>query len=391
MQLNENIARQIVERTMTIISYSINVMDEKGRIIGSGDSTRLQQKHEGAVLAINEKRTVEINHAVMNNLKGVKPGINLPIVYRNQVIGVIGISGAPEEVHHYGELVKMTAELIVEQAVLMSQIEWNKRHREELVLQLVQGSTLNDNQLNSIAERLDLDLSQPRIAVVVKVIPSDDTPMNLEHLQQLVHLLEYPERDNLVGILSVSEHEVIVLKPITLTANGWSKEIDMHWANQLLRRVKKQGRFKIRITLGDYFPSLQGIALSYQTAKRTMGLTKNQAGQVFVCQDYRIPVLLSAVKNEPWHLQQLCHPYQLLQLNDSKGTLIKTLNVYFKQNCDAHQTCRELHIHRNTLRYRLDRISKITSLDINNLDSIIQLYLGSSFIHLKNDSCADAQ
>ncbi|MCG9700200.1 helix-turn-helix domain-containing protein [Vibrio natriegens] len=391
MQLNENIARQIVERTMTIISHSVNVMDEKGRIIGSGDSTRLQQKHEGAVLAINERRIVEINQAAVNNLKGVKPGINLPIIYRNQVIGAIGISGAPEEVHHYGELVKMTAELIIEQAALMSQIEWNKRHREELVLQLIQGSTLNDNQLTSIAERLDLDLSQPRIAAVVKVIPSNDTPMLLEHLQQLVHLLEYPERDNLVGIISVSELEVVVLKPITLTVNGWSKENEIKSANQLLRRVKTQGKFKIRITLGDYFPSLQGLAQSYQTAKRTMELTQNQPGQLFFCQDYRIPVLLSAVKNEPWQLQQLCQPYQLLQLSDSKGTLIKTLKVYFEQNCDAHQTCCTLHIHRNTLRYRLDKISQITSLDINSLDSIIQLYLGSSFSHLKNEKYADAQ
>jgi carbohydrate diacid regulator len=385
MQLNENIARQIVERTMTIISYSINVMDEKGRIIGSGDSTRLQQKHEGAVLAINEKRIVEINHATVDNLKGVKPGINLPIVYSNQVIGVVGISGAPEEVHHYGELVKMTAELIIEQAALMSQIEWNKRHQEELVLQLIQGSTLNVSQLTSIAERLNLDLSQPRIAAVVKVIPSDDSQIHLEHLQQLVHLLEYPERDNLVAIMSVSEHEVVVLKPITLTANGWSKEIEIKRVNKLLRRVKKQGNFKIRITLGDYFPSLQGLAQSYQTAKRTMDLTQNQPGQVFFYQDSRIPVLLSAVKNEPWQLQQLCHPYQLLQLNDSKGTLISTLNAYFEQNCDAHQTCCKLHIHRNTLRYRLDKISQITSLDINKLDSIIQLYLGNAYHHLKDE------
>ncbi|POC04893.1 XRE family transcriptional regulator, partial [Vibrio vulnificus] len=47
MKLNETIARQIVERTMKIIPYSVNVMDDQGRIIGSGDPSRLQQKHEG--------------------------------------------------------------------------------------------------------------------------------------------------------------------------------------------------------------------------------------------------------------------------------------------------------------------------------------------------------
>ncbi len=96
MQLNATIARQIVERTMKIIHYSVNVMDEQGRIIGSGDPVRINQRHDGAILAINDNRVVEIDQATANQLKGVKPGINLPIIFHHQVIGgVIGISGVP--------------------------------------------------------------------------------------------------------------------------------------------------------------------------------------------------------------------------------------------------------------------------------------------------------
>ncbi|MGF1745739.1 sugar diacid recognition domain-containing protein [Vibrio minamisatsumaniensis] len=379
MQLNETIARQIVERTMKIISYSINVMDERGRIIGSGDPSRLHQKHEGAVLAINEKRIVEIDTGTAENLKGVKPGINLPILYQDEVIGVVGISGFPEQVRSYGELVKMTAELIIEQASLMSQIQWDKRHREELVLQLIKGGALNEDQLTDIADRLQLDLTQPRVATVVQIIPERKTALSLESLQELVHLLEYPQRDNLVGIISVSQRKVVVLKPITLTATGWSKELEIKRINKLLRRVKKQGKFTIRIAVGDYFPSLPGLATSYQTAKLTMELTKDRIGQVFFYEDYKLPVLLSNVKNEQWRYQQLSAPYQKLLQKDDKGTLAKTLKVYFEQNCDLHQTCELLHIHRNTLRYRLEKISKVTSLDINKLDSIIQLYLGGAY------------
>ncbi|GAM68965.1 sugar diacid utilization regulator sdaR [Vibrio sp. JCM 19236] len=66
---------------------------------------------------------------------------------------MVGVSGTPDDVRSYGELVKMTAELIVEQAALMSQVQWNKRHREELLLQLIEGSSLNEGQLLSIAQR----------------------------------------------------------------------------------------------------------------------------------------------------------------------------------------------------------------------------------------------
>ncbi|GAM62091.1 sugar diacid utilization regulator sdaR [Vibrio ishigakensis] len=35
---------------------------------------------------------------------------------------------------------------------------------------------------------------------MIKVITKPGEPVTLEHLQKLVHLLEYPERDNIVGI-----------------------------------------------------------------------------------------------------------------------------------------------------------------------------------------------
>ncbi|PWI33549.1 XRE family transcriptional regulator [Vibrio albus] len=375
MQLNEIIARQIVARTMKIISYSINVMDDKGRIIGSGDPARLHQKHEGAVLAITECRVVEIDQATAENLKGVKPGINLPIFHLGKIIGVIGISGMPEEVHHYGELVKMTAELIVEQAALMSEVQWNKRHREELVLQLIQGVRLNDVQLSSIAERLGLDLSQPRIAVLVKVIPDKNISFSLEHLQHLVHLLEYPERDNLVGILSVSKKEVVVLKPITLTPDNWSRDVETKRINQLLKRIRKEGKFTIKMALGDYFQGVDGLAKSFETAQLTMQTTANKTGDVFFYQDHKLPVLMSSIMAEPWKAEQLRQPYQRLQEYDTKGVLIRTLQEYFEQDCDACRTCQTLHIHRNTLRYRLDKTEQVTSLNINRLNDLFQLYL----------------
>ena len=378
MQLNATIARQIVERAMKIIHYSVNVMDEHGRIIGSGDPKRLNQRHEGAILALNDNRVVEINSATAQQLKGVRPGINLPIVFQGQAIGVVGISGEPKLVRNYGELVKMTAELIIEQAALMSQIQWNKRHREELVLQLIKGSELNEAQLLSVAERLELDLSQPRIAAIVKVFPEQGESLSLEHLQQLVHLLEYPERDNLVGIASVSMNEVVVLKPITLDAEGWSRAQEQKRINKLLRRVANEGSFTLHIALGDYFPTLQGLSRSYLTAKATMesqGSHPDGKNRVMFYQDHILPVLLSAVRDDSWRHEQLSQPLTRLQQNDPRGTLLKTLKAFFAQNCDLAQTCEALHIHRNTLRYRLERIEQETSLKFNNMSDKTRLYL----------------
>ncbi|XDF77329.1 sugar diacid recognition domain-containing protein [Aliivibrio fischeri] len=376
MQLTTMIAKQIVERSMKIIKHSVNVMDEYGVIIGSGDPSRLNCRHEGAILAINENREVEIDYSTAQQLRGVKAGINLPIVFQNKVIGVVGISGKPSEIQQYGELVKMTAELIIEQAALMTEIQWSKRHKEELVLQLIQPSDLNTQQLYSIAERLELDLNQPRIATIIKVDSFNGENLSLSHLQKLVHLLEYPERDNLVAISSVTLNEVVVLKPITLTDIGWNRSHEEKRIRQLFQRISHDEKFTIKIALGDYFPNLEGLAQSYMTAKATMS-TANAKNRILFFQDNKLPVLINGLKSDTWRMEQLKQPIVNLQKADPKGILLKTLKAFFNHNCDSAQTCKSLHIHRNTLRYRLDKINKETSLDINKINDSTYLYLAS--------------
>lgn len=276
----------------------------------------------------------------------------------------------------------MTAELIIEQAALMSQIQWNKRHKEELVLQLIQRDKINENQVLSIAEHLNLNLTVPRVAVIVKLVKKQGETLSLAHLQDLVYLLENPERDNIVGIVSVSMNEVVVLKPIKLVDCHWSKEAEIKKSEKLIRRVAKEGKFSIQIAIGDYFPSLTGLSKSYQTAKATMDAATKFSSQtvgnanIFFYQDYILPVLLSGLKQEPWRLEQIRLPVIQLTQNDPKGSLLKTLQVFFEQNCDLTQTCENLHIHRNTLRYRLDRITQETGLNVNSINDLIRLYLG---------------
>ncbi|HAW7833304.1 TPA: hypothetical protein JLL63_004178, partial [Escherichia coli] len=49
-------AQDIVARTMRIIDTNINVMDARGRIIGSGDRERIGELHEGALLVLSQGR-----------------------------------------------------------------------------------------------------------------------------------------------------------------------------------------------------------------------------------------------------------------------------------------------------------------------------------------------
>jgi carbohydrate diacid regulator len=117
--LDTKMAQDIVARTMRIIDTNINVMDARGRIIGSGDRERIGELHEGALLVLSQGRVVDIDDAVAKHLHGVRQGINLPLRLEGEIVGVIGLTGEPESLRKYGELVCMTAEMMLEQSRLM--------------------------------------------------------------------------------------------------------------------------------------------------------------------------------------------------------------------------------------------------------------------------------
>lgn len=65
--LDTKMAQDIVARTMRIIDTNINVMDARGRIIGSGDRERIGELHEGALLVLSQGRVVLISTMRLRN------------------------------------------------------------------------------------------------------------------------------------------------------------------------------------------------------------------------------------------------------------------------------------------------------------------------------------
>ena len=61
-----------MSRTMRIIDTNINVMDARGRIIGSGDRKRIGELHEGALLVLSQGRVVDIDNELARPLARLK-------------------------------------------------------------------------------------------------------------------------------------------------------------------------------------------------------------------------------------------------------------------------------------------------------------------------------
>ena len=75
-------------------------------------------------------------------------------------------------------------------------------------------------------------------------------------------------------------------------------------------------------------------------------------------QDLMLPVLLDSLRGD-WQANELARP----------------LAAWFRHNVQPLATSKALFIHRNTLEYRLNRISELTGLDLGNFDDRLLLYV----------------
>ena len=60
-----------------------------------------------------------------------------------------------------------------------------------------------------------------------------------------------------------------------------------------------------------------------------------------------------------------------LTMDDFDDETLATVNKFFENNLNVSETSRQLYIHRNTLVYRLDKLQKMTGLDLRNFDDAI--------------------
>ncbi len=373
--LERALAQEIVERTMKIVPFNVNVMDVNGVILGSGNPERIGELHAGARQALAQSRTVEVEVAVARGLEGAKPGVNIPLAVRGQLCGVVGVSGAPDEVRQVGELVRVMAEMILEQAHLLRELQHEKRYREEFVDQLILPGATSRADLERWGGRLGVDFRERRAAVVLELLDEtigpDRTMAELQRCQQ--HLAA---SEPVLLMSAVSPRELVMLPVVA--GSGDVGEIAAAAKKRLLEldaAMRPALQSAAVVSIGVALPGSDGVPLSYQCAKRTVrvGRSRDRSGRLFSYYDLSFPVLLSGL-GAGWQADQFRRPLERLAAEDGRGLLRATLVAWFVQDCSAERTARQLGIHRNTLDYRLRRIGETTGLDLARIDDRLMLY-----------------
>ena len=67
----------------------------------------------------------------------------------------------------------------------------------------------------------------------------------------------------------------------------------------------------------------------------------------------------------------LCEVFKKNSIDSLDQETLFTINKFFENNLNVSETSRKLFVHRNTLVYRLEKIKKLTGLDLRQFDHAI--------------------
>lgn len=168
MYISQTAAQSIVEEIGREIHEHINFMDQEGYIVASTDRARLGTLHTGARRIIEEKLPELYITEEMEN-STTKKGINLPITIRDEIVGVVGITGDKERVAGYGNIVRRMTEIMVEDSRLKAHKVYDRRVRYRFIEEWIgRSGAFYDRGFVERGSQIGIDILKPRRAMVIR-------------------------------------------------------------------------------------------------------------------------------------------------------------------------------------------------------------------------------
>ncbi len=145
-----------------------------------------------------------------------------------------------------------------------------------------------------------------------------------------------------------------------------AKRLSVQLARSLIRDLEKW-QWRVRIGIGNPYADIQKLYESYQEAEIALSI-----GQMICPEEKAIHAdnvighyyLSKALTEEESDIIINTFVRELIEYDrEHSSELLKTLETYYSYGCRVSQTASTLCIHRNTLKYRLDKIKEILGFD----------------------------
>ncbi|SFF73190.1 transcriptional regulator, CdaR family [Halobacillus alkaliphilus] len=390
MLIPKEVAQSIVHETESIMNRNINFMDEEAKIIASLNPDRIGDFHEGAAEVLRTKQKIVISSN--ETYQGAKPGINLPVRLHEQVVGVIGITGDPEEVNQLGSLLQRMTEILIKEAYLEEQVELENQARETFVKEWVSNRFDDEKLFAARGWMFGINIYKSRVAVLLEMsgfqeywhkrIEKSDVDVKEElNLQRYRRALEslisqhFPEKNEHVLIPNGSSSYMLLLSVDEHKENQKQKNLITYRIKEIQQALEVTYKQKSVAGVGSLCGSPGELWRSVEEAERALRFGVDHQRPLYYFEDLGVEAFMYDLSESfrQDFIQRKLRPSQLKLIPDC----LHTLEIFYKNNGSIKDTAEVLHIHKNTLQYRIKKIGEVTGYDPRNINdsTLIQIAL----------------
>ena len=326
-----------------IVEYPFGILDENSYIVASSNNASI-----GKQLSIDLDKIADSSVIVENGMTFK------PIFVRSKLEFCIYVENVSEISRKY-------AQMLGASFVNIKQFYEEKYDTSSFVKNILQDSIL-PGDIYARAKELKLEYDSPRI-VYLASLPTQDDGVVYEVLAGM-----FPEKGKNF-VISLDEKNFAI---ITETSEADStKKIETIVA-EIIDNIRAEAMMNICVGIGSKVSNLRDIATSYREAKVAL-----EIGKVFDNEKEILNYESLGIGRLIYQLPiKLCQMF--LDEVFKKGSIEKldqetllTIQKFFDNSLNISETSRKLFIHRNTLVYRLDKIQKLTGLDLREFDDAI--------------------
>ncbi len=369
-------AQEIAESTAQVLGFDVVITDTDGVIVGASDTSRLGTRNVPALEVMAERKGVAHNREEAKHYEANRPGIMYPLENTTgEVVGAMAITGDPEQVRPFALIVKKQIEMLLrEKTLLHAEFHQNRAVRDFLDdLNNYVPALGGEDAIIERGERLGYLPHQPYRAIAFSFFRSASSSTPLETYNSTTFL------PHLSRIRSVFDSAADLIAPAGenrfLLLHHLGREESLRELFASLQSLFRGMGLCLFAGMGERGKSLSALSQSCKEAWQALelGTLLTPEQRLFSIDELRPERLLSQVPREEALYYRDLFLEHLKERKDWQD-LRETIVAWCHGGFNYVRASESLHIHRNTLDYRLQKIAQISGVDLRDFRQAMALY-----------------
>jgi purine catabolism regulator len=318
------------------------------------------------------------------------PALVAPIFVEEQVCGyVVAIGLAQEDDAYEAPMVTCAATVAAtEMRRLKTKITTEQKLGKVFLKELLAADAAKANELYRKARYLGYTLAEGYMMIVVAPDEAAPDQSLLAKFQQRL-VKECYRATAGGGLIHQQGDQTILFFPISSSSSPTEAK---RFGEQVVQ-LGQTSQIKISVGVGGLHLGLSGIAKSFQEGQQALRVSRlwGNGRLTFYDELETYQLLLQSTEQLDLSKVSLGALDTLVEYDRrTNSELTKTLEVYLQCNGNITKATKALHIHRNTMKYRLEKIVDLSGIDLDDAEQRFELQLNLKINKMRQQAAAQA-